>query len=337
VNVEGTLNAVRAAAAAGARRFVYASSVAAYGLHGDNPVGMTEDWPVRPAARLFDAQEKAELERLLIEEAAGLPGLDVYLLRPSIVLGPHTVGGKELLPGPLAPLVGRLAGGVRKLPVALPAPVPQLPVQFVHEDDVGQALLLCIVGAGPTGADNIAGDGVLSATDVVRELGLRAVAVPAQLVRGPARAMAALGGPAPDTLPGGGGPVGRRALRTCSARSWRPTPRPPPEPKGPIRGIDGHRPAPYFGTGPTRASRPRWSHGETPSTAIRKPGRRPLGPRGDVVDAHRAITRRRRRAVRRPHRGGRPQAPGHTPVHRDAHGHDAPPHPHRPRAADGHP
>ena len=70
VNVEGTLNAFRAAAPAGARRFVYASSVAAYGFHPDNPVGMTEEWPVRPAARLFYAQEKAELEHLLQAEAA---------------------------------------------------------------------------------------------------------------------------------------------------------------------------------------------------------------------------------------------------------------------------
>src|SRR3712207_7122430 len=37
INVDGTLNAFRAAAAAGARRFVYASSVAAYGWHADNP------------------------------------------------------------------------------------------------------------------------------------------------------------------------------------------------------------------------------------------------------------------------------------------------------------
>ncbi len=192
VNVEGTLNAVRAAAAAGARRFVYASSVAAYGFHGDNPEGMTEDWPVRPAAHLFYAQEKAELERLLDDEAAGHPGLSLYLLRPSIVLGPHTVGGKQLLPGPLAPLAGRLADGVRRLPFALPAPVPRLPVQFVHEDDVGQALMLCIVGAGPPGAYNIAGDGVLSATDVVQELGLRPIGVPGRLVRGPARAVARL-------------------------------------------------------------------------------------------------------------------------------------------------
>src|SRR3954452_24730973 len=44
INVEGTVNAFRAAAAAGARRFVYASSVAAYGFHRDNPIGMDEEW-----------------------------------------------------------------------------------------------------------------------------------------------------------------------------------------------------------------------------------------------------------------------------------------------------
>ena len=64
INIEGSLNTLRAAAAAKARRFVYASSVAAYGFHRDNPVGMTEDWPTRPAKRLFYAQEKAELEQL---------------------------------------------------------------------------------------------------------------------------------------------------------------------------------------------------------------------------------------------------------------------------------
>src|SRR3954467_15433274 len=38
INVTGTQNTFRAAAAAGAERFVYASSVAAYGFHRDNPV-----------------------------------------------------------------------------------------------------------------------------------------------------------------------------------------------------------------------------------------------------------------------------------------------------------
>jgi nucleoside-diphosphate-sugar epimerase len=192
VNVEGTLNAFRAAAAAGAKRFVYASSVAAYGFHRDNPVGMTEDWPVRPADRLFYAQEKAELEDLLQAEAARHPELELYLLRPPVVLGPHTVGGKDLLPGPLAPLATRLQGRFPRLPVPVPALVPDLPLQLVHEDDVGSALVQCIVAAGPPGAYNIAGDGVLSAVDVAREIGLRPLRVPARPTHLAARALARL-------------------------------------------------------------------------------------------------------------------------------------------------
>ena len=63
VNVDGTPNAFRAAAGPGARRSVYASSVAAYGFHPDNPVGMTEEWPVRPAARLFYARRRSSALR----------------------------------------------------------------------------------------------------------------------------------------------------------------------------------------------------------------------------------------------------------------------------------
>ena len=193
INVEGTLNAFRAAAAAGARRFVYSSSVAAYGFHPDNPVGMTEDWPVRPAARLFYAREKAELENLLQAEAAARPaGPALYLLRPSIVLGPHTVGAKDLLPGPLAPLARRLAGRTGRLPLPVPVLVPALPVQFVHEEDVGQALLRCVVAAGPPGAYNIAADGILTAADIARELGMLPLSLPAGLAQVTARAVAAL-------------------------------------------------------------------------------------------------------------------------------------------------
>ncbi len=81
INVEGTLNTFRAAARAGVQRFVYASSVAAYGFHRDNPTGMGEHWPVRPADRLFYAQEKAELEHLLSDEGDEHPEVDMYLLR----------------------------------------------------------------------------------------------------------------------------------------------------------------------------------------------------------------------------------------------------------------
>jgi nucleoside-diphosphate-sugar epimerase len=192
VNVDGTLNAFRAAAAAGARRFVYASSVAAYGFHPDNPVGMTEEWPVRPAARLFYAQQKAELESLLGAEAARAAGPALYLLRPPIVLGPHAVGAKDLLPGPFAPLGRALAERAGRLPLPVPVLVPALPLQFVHEEDLGRAFLLCVVAAGPPGAYNVAADGILTAADVAREFGLIPLPVPAGPAQLAARAMAAL-------------------------------------------------------------------------------------------------------------------------------------------------
>jgi len=191
INVAGTLNAYRAAAAAGARRFVFASSVAAYGFHPDNPVGMTEEWPVRPAARLFYAQQKAELERLLHAEAAqaagpAAPGL--YVLRPSIVLGPHTVGGKDLLARPVTWLARHRINRIGHLPVL----VPRIPLQFVHEQDVGRALQQCIVAAGPPGAYNIAADGVVTAAEIARELGLFPIEVPGTPAQAAARILAAM-------------------------------------------------------------------------------------------------------------------------------------------------
>ena len=194
VNVEGTANAFAAAAAAGATRFVYASSAAAYGFHPDNPVGLREDWPTRPDPRLFYAEEKAEVEAELTEAAADHPGIDLYVLRPPIVLGPHAMGGKDLLPRFLEPLAGRAIklAGAAKAPVVIPA----LPVQFVHEDDVGDALVRCIAAEGPPGAYNIAGDGVLTAHDVARELGLTPLPFPLTWTQRIARALAAAPTPA---------------------------------------------------------------------------------------------------------------------------------------------
>lgn len=199
INVQGTLNAFGAAAAARAGRFVYASSVAAYGFHPDNPIGMTEDWPTRPAARLFYAQEKAELEQLLREQADAHPDVDLYLLRPPIVLGPHAMGAKNVLPEPLAGLVQAALDFANRLPVPIPIPTPDLPMQFIHEDDVGRALLGCVVAGGPPGAYNIAGDGIVTAADVVRELGFTPITVPADFAQGAARAAASV--PLPSFAP----------------------------------------------------------------------------------------------------------------------------------------
>ena len=227
INVEGTLNVFAAAAKAGAKRFVYASSVAAYGVHPDNPIGMTEDWPVRPADRLFYAQEKAELERLLLERSSEHPDVGLYLIRPPIVVGPHAVGAKDVLPASVASAAQQMLRVARRLRVPILVPAPDLPMQLIHEDDVGQALLKCVVAEGPPGAYNIAGDGVLTTADVLRELGLTPVPVPAALAQSAARAAALiprgpLVPPAAEWIEAASHPAIMDTARAKRELDWRP-------------------------------------------------------------------------------------------------------------------
>ena len=62
MNLEGSRNVFEAAVDAGAKRLVYASSVAAYGFHADNPQLLTEDVPPRGTDRHYYSAQKAELE-----------------------------------------------------------------------------------------------------------------------------------------------------------------------------------------------------------------------------------------------------------------------------------
>src|SRR3954449_9879171 len=65
VNVDGSRNVFEAAIEAGAERLCYASSVAAYGFHQDNPDWLTEDVPPRGTESMPYSHQKAEVEKVL--------------------------------------------------------------------------------------------------------------------------------------------------------------------------------------------------------------------------------------------------------------------------------
>jgi UDP-glucose 4-epimerase len=184
VNLEGSRNVFEAAVAAGVERLVYASSVAAYGFHPENPQPLTEEVPARGSDSFYYSAQKAELESALEELLAG-SGVDAYVFRPCIVAGPRatmliekTVEGARL-GDPLPPL--RRAFG--RLPLPKPVlPDPGAPIQLVHHDDVARALAAAIAGRGEPGAYNLAGEGEISIGDVARALGWHTVPVPAPAV-----------------------------------------------------------------------------------------------------------------------------------------------------------
>lgn len=192
VNVDGTLNAFDAAAAAGVRRFVFASSAAAYGFDTDRPSLVTEGTPARGSSRWFYSREKAELETRLRDAAARHDGVELTILRPTIVVGPHTAASVgDLVPPALRPLGRALRRTLAGMPRPTPALAPPVPLQFVHEDDVSQAFALALID-GPGGTFNLAGDGVVDGRRLLHELGLVALPVPSAATRTLARAITRL-------------------------------------------------------------------------------------------------------------------------------------------------
>ncbi len=177
VNLEGTRNVFEATVAADRpRRLVYTSSVAAYGYHTDNPVPITEDVPVRGSPEHYYSEQKAACEAALPDVTIDSP-LEVFVLRPCIVAGPKAPTLATAMPW------NQLPGPVRRVAQALPLlkppfPDPGTPLQLVHHDDVAAAITLAATTSAPPGAYNLAGDGVVSMSDVAEALGARPVRIP---------------------------------------------------------------------------------------------------------------------------------------------------------------
>jgi nucleoside-diphosphate-sugar epimerase len=195
VNLDGSRNVFEAAVSAGAKRLIYASSVAAYGFHHENPQPLTEDVPARGSRGLYYSAQKAEVEALLAKTLAG-SSTAAYVFRPCIVAGRDARLLLDKLP--YIRISGRLSGPVRRLlegvPVLRPVlPDPGIPFQLVHHDDVASAMRAAVLGRGTPGAYNLAGPGQLTVSELAGELGWYSIPVPRLAVEGAAQIVGHLG------------------------------------------------------------------------------------------------------------------------------------------------
>jgi nucleoside-diphosphate-sugar epimerase len=168
VNVDGTRRLLEAAGAVGVRHVVYTSSAMVYGAWSDNPLPITEEAAVRPIPGFTYAAQKAEAERLLVDWRSDHPGATVAVLRPAAAPGAAQDSWLARVWRGSAPAV-RVRG-------------EQPPVQYVHEDDLAEAVGLA-VRAGLEGVYNVAPDGWING-DQARALapGVR-LALPERLAR----------------------------------------------------------------------------------------------------------------------------------------------------------
>jgi UDP-glucose 4-epimerase len=164
LHVDGTRALVRAARAAGTGAFVLASSATVYGAWPDNPVPLTEEHALRPHPGLAYAVDKADAERVVVDDAGAMR---VAIARPAIIYGRRAKSY-------LTELLRRAPGVFAALDGLRP------PMQFVHVDDAARAFaalaLRDVAGAFNMGADAIPFD------EVARIARVRVVDVPKRFV-----------------------------------------------------------------------------------------------------------------------------------------------------------
>jgi len=157
ININGVRNVARAAVANQVRRFIHASSIAAYDLDlANGKSDLTEDLPIGKGDSFFYyANGKAAAERTLTE-VLGTSGICRTFFRPPYIIGPRN---RETVKG-LDPRI-----------------------QFVHEGDVASAFLQATRSDMP-GAYNIAPDDFIHMSEVNKIIGVESVrTVPLWLAR----------------------------------------------------------------------------------------------------------------------------------------------------------
>ena len=166
VNVNGSQNVFRCAGRAGVKRVIYASSAVAYGAHADNDFPLTEESPLRANLDFSYAAHKLEVEYVIRELKDEFPSLTFTIFRPAIVFGPNADNAwTHLLELPVIPTVTG----------------HEPPMQFVHEDDVRDALTFAVFN-DLDGAYNLAPEGWLENAEIFTHAARRRLPLPEPFV-----------------------------------------------------------------------------------------------------------------------------------------------------------
>ncbi len=144
ININGVRNVLNAAVKAKMKKIVHFSSIAAYGSHPDNPVGIHEDWPLRghDNDECFYACQKVETEAMLREIGREHPEIVITIFRPGVVLGANVNPDYEALLK--SRVLFRFLGRDTK-------------ASGVHQDDVAEAVRIALIEDIP-GAFNLVSD-----------------------------------------------------------------------------------------------------------------------------------------------------------------------------------
>jgi nucleoside-diphosphate-sugar epimerase len=166
--IEETRALLDAAASVGARHVVLLSSATVYGAWANNPVPLTEAAPLRPNSELEFAVRAAERERIASDWKDEHPDSSVAVLRPAVPVAEDASGW--------------LARGLRETSAVRAAGPDDPPAQFVHLDDLANAIVLAH-DCRLDGPYNVSPDGWIAGDQLRALAGVPRVRVPEPIAR----------------------------------------------------------------------------------------------------------------------------------------------------------
>ncbi len=177
INVGGTRNLLTCSEQHKVRKIIYTSSIAAYGSHPEHPTLISEETALRPTVDCYYSKDKAEVEALFSSYLARNPDTICTILRPCLVMGPHTNNmftrffSRKLIPT----LKGK-----------------DIEIQFLHEQDLGRALFEATIEDHP-GIYNVVPDEPIRMSELIRLGGSIAVPLPTWLAKAGANLLFSIG------------------------------------------------------------------------------------------------------------------------------------------------
>ncbi|MFP4444955.1 MAG: NAD-dependent epimerase/dehydratase family protein [Desulfosudaceae bacterium] len=167
ININGSKNVFQACLANQIPQVIYASSTTVYGSHRDNLLGFTEDAPLAGNKDSYYNTSKVEVENFVAGFFADQADTILTILRTGLLVGPK---------------IDNMFSRLWSMKItALPAGNISHN-QFIHEEDLGEALYLAWQQALP-GVYNVATDDAVSTRWCFRQAGARVVSLPAPLLK----------------------------------------------------------------------------------------------------------------------------------------------------------
>ncbi len=167
VNVLGTKRVMEFCQKHGAKQFVYLSSHYVYGALPENPYFLDEDSPLNASRTYPEIRDLVETDSLVSAFLWKYPEIHTVVLRPVNVLGyyVHSAIGRYLK--------------LKRVPMMLGFD-PM--IQFIHEEDVAEAIALAIEKR-IRGVFNVAGPGAVPMSVAIHETGGKPLALPEPFAR----------------------------------------------------------------------------------------------------------------------------------------------------------